>query len=292
MKETHKEEWQGQWIPARIWNHEALSWVERCLWATIDSLQKLDKNGRVIQGCFASNEWLAERMGCKERAIQQMLSNLVAAGCIERYGFDGRRRDLRTQGCIDLHPRGVENPTPGVSKTPPLGCRNPHPESKGECKGESKGEKQKGDPASADETPSAENPDPEGDRPSKSGLSADDSVQSAFDARGRQVSLPRCCVLNSGLENRDYPYQDVWLDYCEALKGALKPESFEYQVKQSKKRLKEYHPSRREEGLVYAMRTPGKIVNIANRISKSPMNDGEQAGSTEINVNPKDLPWV
>ncbi|MFY7761873.1 helix-turn-helix domain-containing protein, partial [Aquidulcibacter sp.] len=86
--DDQKREWTGSWIPKQIWTREGLSWMEKCLWAEINNLEG-------DQGCFASNEYLAKKMGSSPASIANIISRFRADGLIKDVGFDGRRRFIR-----------------------------------------------------------------------------------------------------------------------------------------------------------------------------------------------------
>jgi len=125
---------KGVWIPAEIWIHPELNFLERCLWAEINSLD------REIEGCTASNDYLCRIFGMKERALQCHLAKLKNLDFIQQESFDGRTRILRSSlkttykklksthaefDTSEVQPPIKENS--GVSIHAPLGCRNEHP---------------------------------------------------------------------------------------------------------------------------------------------------------------------
>lgn len=112
---------QGIWIPKEIWLDPDLSCQEKCLWSEIQSLGCSEK------GCFASNEYLANFMGVKERRLQEMLAHLKERGLVTQSSFDGRTRFLKAElpksvhltGAENPHGRGAEKCTPPVQKSAP-----------------------------------------------------------------------------------------------------------------------------------------------------------------------------
>lgn len=116
-------DFKGIWIPKEIWLSN-LSCQEKCLWAEIHSLYDQDK-----QGCYASNDYLCEFLGVKERRLQEMLANLKHYGWLENLSFDGRTRLIRAvvppedfkpkerapQGCRKMHLSDAEKCTPEVN---------------------------------------------------------------------------------------------------------------------------------------------------------------------------------
>lgn len=79
---------KGIWIPAQLWLRSDLSLSEKCLIAEIESLDTGD-------GCFASNEYLAQFLGVSEGRIRNILSDLYQRGFVESFAFNGRTRKLK-----------------------------------------------------------------------------------------------------------------------------------------------------------------------------------------------------
>lgn len=127
----------GIWIPREIWLEKRISIQEKCLWAEIQSLSNNDDSV-----CYASNEYLMDFLGVKERRLQEMLANLKEKGLIVYVSFDGRTRSLKavipnspcendaSQGCGKVQGRGAEKCTSRVQKSAP----SPYIENKEENK--------------------------------------------------------------------------------------------------------------------------------------------------------------
>lgn len=123
--QTISRNFKGIWIPAEIWLDKRLSYFERCLLAEINSL-----DGE--EGCYASNEYLANFFNERERKIQEGISKLKELGYIEQTSFNGRTRVLRS----NLQPKQEEIAdkndksffsTSAMRNSAPLPCQNPHP---------------------------------------------------------------------------------------------------------------------------------------------------------------------
>lgn len=80
---------KGIWIPAQIWLDDSLSALDKVIYAEIDSLDCED-------GCFASNAYIASFCQCSESKVSKSVKKLIDHGYIERDGFDGRKRILRS----------------------------------------------------------------------------------------------------------------------------------------------------------------------------------------------------
>lgn len=64
--------------------------LEKIVLVEIDSLDSVD-------GCYCSNEYLAEFCQCTERKISSTISKLISLGYIVVESFDGRKRILRSR---------------------------------------------------------------------------------------------------------------------------------------------------------------------------------------------------
>jgi DNA-binding Lrp family transcriptional regulator len=92
MNNTQNRDFKGVWIPKEIWLEKTLTITEKCLLVEIDSLDQGN-------GCFASNEYLAEFIGSSESSVANIISNLRKKGYIIDRGFDGRKRFIS----VSLH---------------------------------------------------------------------------------------------------------------------------------------------------------------------------------------------
>jgi len=93
MEEQNKPQFRGVWIPADIMNMQAegkLKAADVVLLAIIDSLVAPD------HGCYASNEYLAARVGIHFRKVRERIAKLKTMGLVKQVKFDGRRRHLET----------------------------------------------------------------------------------------------------------------------------------------------------------------------------------------------------
>ena len=102
MNEKYKKYSKYTVIPEQLWETDSLSWIEKCLAALIDQLD----DGK--EGCYASNSWLAKKMGIPERTIERHLSSLKKNGWIVVLNKDKRNRKLG--GFSRVFDNGVFNP--------------------------------------------------------------------------------------------------------------------------------------------------------------------------------------
>lgn len=90
--ETHVLSFRGLWMPESIigaFLSQKINATEAMLLAIIDGFSKAGK-------CYASNGYLAKRMGCKNRSIQLMLANLENAGLLRKIQRRDGSRFLQT----------------------------------------------------------------------------------------------------------------------------------------------------------------------------------------------------
>lgn len=78
-------QFKGVWIPREIYLHDQLSWTEKILLIEIQSLQN-------EEGCWASNQYLAEFLGLSEKTIKNLLTGLRHKDFIETKQINGERR--------------------------------------------------------------------------------------------------------------------------------------------------------------------------------------------------------
>ena len=88
MNEVNPKVFKGVWIPEEIWTLDALTWMEKCLWAEISFL------GTTEKPCFASNAYLAKVFKSSESSISNMISRLKYYKMIKYVGSDGRFRKM------------------------------------------------------------------------------------------------------------------------------------------------------------------------------------------------------
>lgn len=81
----------GIFIPAEILEIEELTMMEQMLLAWIDALYS-KRHG----GCYASNEYLAQRLRVKENTVVKSLTKLRHLKLIQDVSFNGRQRVMRS----------------------------------------------------------------------------------------------------------------------------------------------------------------------------------------------------
>lgn len=78
-------DFKGVWVPKEIYLSKDLSWSEKILLIEIGSLEG-------EEGCWASNQYLAEFLGIKEGTLANLLTRLKDAGFLKVEGYGKSRR--------------------------------------------------------------------------------------------------------------------------------------------------------------------------------------------------------
>jgi len=93
VSEKHDRQFTGWWIPRKIvdlYKEKQLSAKEMILLVIVDGLSKSN------EGCFASNEYLADETQLTVTNTSKAISKLKDMGLLVQTGFDGRKRFLKT----------------------------------------------------------------------------------------------------------------------------------------------------------------------------------------------------
>lgn len=80
-----RKEYTGVWIPRDVMEDASLSALDKILFAEIACFME----------CYASNKWLANRIGRSASTVSKGIARLIELGYIEQCGFDGRFRRVR-----------------------------------------------------------------------------------------------------------------------------------------------------------------------------------------------------
>ena len=89
MNEQQRD-FKGVWITKEIWLDKRLNSLEKVILAEIDSLDGEN-------GCFASNQYIAEFCQCSLTKVSTAISKLINHGYIYTASFDGRTRILKSR---------------------------------------------------------------------------------------------------------------------------------------------------------------------------------------------------
>lgn len=79
----------GVWFPKEVWLDNRLSALDKIILLEIDNLDK-------EEGCFATNEYLAEFCQCSVSKVSNTVNKLISLGYIELKKFNGRIRILNS----------------------------------------------------------------------------------------------------------------------------------------------------------------------------------------------------
>lgn len=88
--DIQNRDFKGIWIPKVVWLDNRLSALDKFIFAEIDSLDGEN-------GCWASNEYLAEFCQCSATKASLSISKLITLGYLEKTSFDGRTRILKSR---------------------------------------------------------------------------------------------------------------------------------------------------------------------------------------------------
>lgn len=91
VRTTAERDFKGVWIPKEVWLDKRLSMLDKGILTEIDSLD-MGENG-----CFASNEHLAEFCQCSLTKVSTSISKLIELGYVSVVSFDGRKRFLKSR---------------------------------------------------------------------------------------------------------------------------------------------------------------------------------------------------
>lgn len=79
------KEYTGVWIPAEVMEDDRLSATDKMVYGEIASFRQ----------CYASNAWLAKRIGKSEDTASRSVAKLTKLGYVENLGFNGRFRLIK-----------------------------------------------------------------------------------------------------------------------------------------------------------------------------------------------------
>lgn len=83
-------DFKGVWIPAEIWLDKRLNALDKMIMTEVDSLDIGN------EGCYASNQYIAEFCQCSQTKVSASVSKLCELGYLSVEGFNGRIRKLKS----------------------------------------------------------------------------------------------------------------------------------------------------------------------------------------------------
>ena len=84
-------DFKGVWLPKEIWLDKNLNALDKVILAEVDSLDKGD------DGCYASNQYVAEFCQCSVSKVSNSISKLIKLNYLYVKKFDGRIRVLKSR---------------------------------------------------------------------------------------------------------------------------------------------------------------------------------------------------
>lgn len=105
------KEYTGVWMPKEVMECQDLAAIDKLTFAEVASFDI----------CYASNEWIARRIGRSVTTASKSISRLIELGFVEACGFNGRFRQIRVvkncKPCRKRQGRLVKNDKAALSKT-------------------------------------------------------------------------------------------------------------------------------------------------------------------------------
>lgn len=89
---NYPRDFKGVWIPKQVFLDERLNAIEKIILIEIDSLDAEDS-----EGCYASNEYLANFCKCSMTKVSTSISKLIKLGYLYVSKNDGRKRYLKSR---------------------------------------------------------------------------------------------------------------------------------------------------------------------------------------------------
>ena len=86
-----ERDFKGVWITKEVWLDRRLNALDKIILAEIDSLDKGD------DGCWASNQYIAEFCQCSVTKVSTSITKLIEYGYLYVISFDGRTRKLKSR---------------------------------------------------------------------------------------------------------------------------------------------------------------------------------------------------
>jgi hypothetical protein len=106
-----QKEYTGVWIPKEVMECRELSAIDKLVYGEVACFDE----------CYASNEWLAKRIGRSVTTASKCISKLIDLGFVEPCGFNGRFRLIRVvkkrKPCRKLKGSLAENDKAAFKKT-------------------------------------------------------------------------------------------------------------------------------------------------------------------------------
>lgn len=84
-------DFKGVWIPKEIWLDKNLNALDKIILTEVDSLDKGE------DGCYASNQYIAEFCQCSITKVSSSISKLIKLNYLYVKNFDGRIRVLKSR---------------------------------------------------------------------------------------------------------------------------------------------------------------------------------------------------
>lgn len=90
-QDVFNRDFKGVWIPKEVWLDDRLNALDKIILTEIDSLDQGE------DGCFASNEYIANFCQCSATKVSTSINQLIKYGYLYVLKFDGRKRHLKSR---------------------------------------------------------------------------------------------------------------------------------------------------------------------------------------------------
>lgn len=90
-QENFNRDFKGVWIPKEVWLDDRLSALDKIILTEIDSLDQGE------DGCFASNDYIANFCQCSSTKVSTSITKLIEYDYLYVRKFDGRKRYLKSR---------------------------------------------------------------------------------------------------------------------------------------------------------------------------------------------------
>ena len=84
-------DFKGVWIPKEVWLDTRLNSLDKVILSEIDSLDKGE------DGCWASNQYIADFCQCSQTKVSTSITKLVKLNYLYVQSFNGRQRKLKSR---------------------------------------------------------------------------------------------------------------------------------------------------------------------------------------------------
>ena len=119
-QENFNRDFKGVWIPKEVWLDDRLNALDKIILTEIDSLDQGE------DGCFASNEYIANFCQCSATKVSTSINQLIKYGYLYVLKFDGRKRHLKSR-LSNFERQDLKNSKADIKKLKDINTSNKPP---------------------------------------------------------------------------------------------------------------------------------------------------------------------